>query len=323
MSDDIIKFEPRWGPFRLNVGALLRRLQSSPEPGSAVAVRFLKLFAWHGVQPTQIQRFLPQVTLDKVASPATLLPALTNEVLDQAATLFGVRREWLEGDGDEIYAPRTCYKMPQWFFSDLAALKRRFGVLPLQALYCSKAPDKNRWNLHGIVIYLQEPIGTIGDTEIYRYHVYTEEWPWEHYPSRIQLKAMARLVYLRWKRVPLRRIMPDQLSQIAAGRMVPTGLRTYAPHRLLPRWLRRHFGPPAGPGRHTDTSHLLEDYALAYGSDVAHGKSLIARETDELPHVLAYIEAHGLAMLVPPTNSIDLDNPIAGGPSHGADQAQR
>ena len=63
-----------------------------------VALRFKQLFTDHGVELSQIPRIFPKVSLDDLKSDEALLRRLNPELLDEAANLFGIRVEWLEGE---------------------------------------------------------------------------------------------------------------------------------------------------------------------------------------------------------------------------------
>jgi hypothetical protein len=272
MAADLIEFKPGIGSLKLNVVELLRRWRRKPDPATQMGQRFLDLFRAHGVQPVQIQRLLPQVTPDRVTSPEALLPLLTNETLTQAADLFGIQREWLEGTTDRIYPSLTCYKQPELFFQDLAAIRASRGTDRVQVIYSHRGlggKDLPRQ----LALILAEETGQVGDETICRYRVYTESWFWDHPPCRLQLKAMARLVFLtRHIVVPMVAAPDEVVTAVTEGKRFV--------HDLL---------------RYSASSQLnLEDFALAEGTDISQGQSGVARDTHELPLVLHYIAHHKL-----------------------------
>jgi len=59
---------------------------------------------------SQIPRIFPKISLDDLKSDESLLKKLTPELIDEVATLFAVRTEWLEGVDDVVYASYSCYK---------------------------------------------------------------------------------------------------------------------------------------------------------------------------------------------------------------------
>ena len=102
------------------------------DPVGGVAKRFLKIFQDHGVAITQIPQFIPQVTLEKLKSPESLIAVMTNEILDETAQLFRVKRTWLDGVDDQIYEPLFCSGTPKYFFEDLGSLNSRSNSFPVQ-----------------------------------------------------------------------------------------------------------------------------------------------------------------------------------------------
>ena len=61
--------------------------------------------------------------MDDLKSDEALLRRLNPELLDEAASLFGVRVEWLEGEDNRIYACFSNYKDPQKFFELFNSIK--------------------------------------------------------------------------------------------------------------------------------------------------------------------------------------------------------
>lgn len=269
MSEEIFEIKPGFGGISVNVRALLRRFgkKDPHDPVTVVAQRFLQLFVDHGVTVTQIPRLIPNISLDKLKSTDALLPALTSDVLESAAALFGVSLSWLEGVDDCIYEPLFCYKQPHLFFEELAALKMPSSGFAVRALTATKVLDaRNDWTQQ-LALVLVEKAKDLGSDEIPRYRIFGEEWDWSHPPSRLQLKAMARLFFTIYHRpVPVHLVKPEKLQAIIDGNCVP--------HDILQGCLL--------------TNPSLEDFALASG-EIAQ-----AKETDELPAVLDYIRNNGL-----------------------------
>src|ERR1700733_13448550 len=93
------------------------------------ATRFVSLFESHGIHRNQIFRLLGhRAPIADLQNDDALLRSLTGELLDQAASLFAVRRDWLDCATDEIYPLHDFYKKPAEFglFLD-GLLKRRVG----------------------------------------------------------------------------------------------------------------------------------------------------------------------------------------------------
>ncbi len=235
-----------------------------------VAARFLQVFQEHGVEAAQIPRLLPEIKLDDLQTEATLLAALIPEIIDKTAQFFGVRSQWLEGVDDEVYDYLAVSKQPETLLERLAAIcanqpeKPRF---PLRILATRKDLDWRNDDAQYLAPVLVERIATLGDEEICRFHVYRDGFDWSHLPSRIELKAIARVVFRALHTpVPLFVVSPKEMDDILEGRLIP--------RRFLSGCLV--------------TNPSLEDFALG------KAESPVARETEELPAVLDYIEQHRL-----------------------------
>lgn len=269
MEGDIIDVGIPLGPVTVSVNGLLRKLFGRREQGptDVVAERYLTLFGAHGVEVTQIPRLLPAVGLDMLNTRASLLKALTCDVLDGAARLFGVEREWLDGVTEVLYPCRCCYKRPQIFFDDLAAVRTDGLEFPVRALFSDKILSGGRDQPQPVVLLLVEKIAEFGDNEIQRFRFYRDAWDWGYFPARIQLKAMARAIYLLTQTpIPLYRVPDRRLDLVREGKVVPRDLLTRSPL----------------------TSPSLEDFALS------PSESAQSQEAEELPAVMEYISKHGL-----------------------------
>lgn len=273
MAENSIKLEVEVGPVKttLDVPAetIIYLLKASKENKNIIQVakRFLQLFEDHGVHPTQIPHFIPQVTLDALLSPEKLLPILTSSVLDQAAELFGVRRDWLDGVSDVMYPCRSCYKAPKRFFEDIKELHIDDPWQCVRVLCSVKELDKGKEWGQSMVLVLVKRIKQYDDVDVNRYTIYGDEWDWGYPKCRLQLKAMARLFYKTMDgSIPLYKVSRSELEKIREGLIVPNMLQD----------------------SHPTTYPCLEDYALA------PDESANARETCELPVVLKYIEAQKL-----------------------------
>ena len=249
-----------------------RQFAQPIKPGTVeiVAQRFRQVFLDHGVESPQIPRLLPEIKLENLQSQEKLLAALTPEILDKTAQLFGIRSQWLEGVDDEIYEYLSCYKQPEQLLEQLATFKmdpkqsRRFSF---RVLTTTKKLDPNSSSAQLLAPVLVEQIAQLGDDTIYRYHIYRDEFDWRYAPARIELKALARVVWMVFHTVvPLFVVSKEVMQGIFAGELIPT---KYLKGGLV-------------------TNPSLEDYALTMK------ESGVAKEVEELPDVLRYIEEHQL-----------------------------
>jgi hypothetical protein len=254
-----------------------------------VAQRFLQIFNDHGVLTTQIPRLLSAIKLDDLKSEDALLAMLTHDVLDQIAHLFGIRVEWLEGVDDEIYEYLACYKRPEIILEHLAQIVGGVDVglsFPLRVFSTTKKLDCNDDSQQLLAPVLVEKIADLGEERIYRYHIYRDEFNWGYFPTRIELKAIARIVDKNLHTpVPLFVISEEEMRGVLDGKLVPTNLFRGA---LL-------------------TNPSLEDFALT------KEESGVAKEVEEIPSVLSYIEEHNLQdfSFAKPETPQQPDEPIA------------
>ena len=239
---------------------------------SVVADRFLKVFHEHGVATSQIARLLPEVRLGDLTTTERLVAVLTPELIDRVAKLFGVRSQWLEGYEDRIYEYLATDKQPQCLLDHLRSLLRisnwrEENDTPIRILATTANLDYRKDGRHDLAPILIEPIATLGEQKIYRYHVYQDGFCWDHFPARIELKAIALAIYQFTKMpIPLYPISREDMEDVLEGRRIPKSLL----------------------GGSLITNPSFEDYV----EDRAD--SVVAKETEERPEVLQYMFSHGL-----------------------------
>lgn len=259
-------------PVSFNVNKLWQSFagKTKNNPVNIVAQRFLQVFHDHGVQTTQIPRLLSAIKLDDLKSEDALLAILTHDVLDQIARMFGIRVEWMEGVDDEIYEYLACYKRPEIILEHLAQIVGGSDVgllFPLRILSTTKKLDCNDDSQQLLVPVIVEKIAELGEEEIYRYHIYRDEFDWGYFPTRIELKSIARIVDKKLHTpVPLFVITEKEMRGVLDGRLIPANLFRGA---LL-------------------TNPSLEYFALT------KEESGVAKEVEEIPAVLEYITENNL-----------------------------
>jgi hypothetical protein len=270
-----------------------------------LARRFLHLFDAHNVDHSQIPRLIPGIAYGDLAPYRRLIDALTPAVVDATAQLFGVRRQWLECLDDLVLHPYWDHGDPKQVLTRLAGVVAAtldagngLGRFPLRVLTTSMtlAPESSerQWLLPVIV----EPVSDSEDCPAYRCQVSGDYYDWTDSQSRIELKA---ITWLAWHRlritVPLFQVSHDEFDSIRGGMAVPTII------------LRS--------GLITEPS--LEDFIQT------PEESRVAKEADELPAVLGYLDAEGLrdftVEILPPTavmpsEAVALQNSPAAVPEH-------
>ncbi|MGZ0019160.1 hypothetical protein [Nitrosomonas sp. wSCUT-2] len=244
----------------------------STNPVNLIPQRFLQIFKDHGVSSSRIPRLLPQIKLSDLKSEDALLQVLNHEVFEQIAQLFGIRRQWLEGVDDQIYELHSCYKHPEIFFKEFSAFCHRKDnslYLPVRAFTSCKNLDYTDSACQPIALVLVDQITTLDDQDIFRYCVFNDQWSWSYASTRIQVKAMVRLVSLVTNEpIPLHVIEPDQIEALYES--------TIFPGYLI--------------GGHYTTNPTLDDYTTTGYHN--------SKEIDEFPEVLKYIEEYRLRDLI-------------------------
>jgi len=270
MSKEIFQLKPSIYGIGIDLRALYARWNmlrgGAPSDGGEVATvasRFLRMFAEHGVPPASIPRLLQNLRYEHLRDEHSLLSALTPEILDHAANLFGVRVAWLTGTDDVIYELDYSYKSPSRLCEKLSQLKRDTYNLPLRAITTSKHLDRHASHVQRLELVAVEPAATIDETIIYRFHPFADGWEWRYEECRIQLKAMVR----------------------ALGRPVPLYQVTEADVDLAHRGEIFYRSALRGA---LVTEPSLEDYAMTTAENVH------AKEVDEMHRVRIYMRNHGL-----------------------------
>ena len=250
--------------------------KDKPNPVFGVAERFLQLFQDHNVMLTQIPRLIPEVTLEKLKDAESLLSVLTPDVLEKTAKLFQIKLNWLEGETKTIFNCYYCYKNPQKFFEDSKTLKIAEFERPMIA-FCAVSKLNNKSGKDQKIILVQrERCAKLGEKIIYRYRI-CEGFLWGYWKSRIELKAVMRVWYKKYKiPVPIFQIDEKILEGIEEGYIVPE------------QYIRRN--------KRFNTDGL-EDFSLSLEED------RLSKESDELPTVLEYIEDYQLEKRKKTTNS--------------------
>lgn len=96
-----------------------------PKDAKLLIQRFQQLLTGHKLNRAQLLRLVPKDwnwNLGSVSDDQSLLQSLTVERIAWLAAQFGVREEWLAGNGDDIYLWPRGYKRPQTFAATLAGM---------------------------------------------------------------------------------------------------------------------------------------------------------------------------------------------------------
>lgn len=190
----------------------IKKLFKKPE--ATVASRFVQLFEKHGVHRNQIPRFLGHgLTVATVADDTTLLPALTEEILNAACELFAVRREWLDGVDTQIYPLHDFYKCPEEFSAFILNLKNKAAGRLGGMVFISDSSSREN---DDTILVLEEEIGMIGDKNIYRYYI-CNNWLFNYWKSRVYLAACISLAHKNSVFIYGRKLPFDKIEKYLEG----------------------------------------------------------------------------------------------------------
>lgn len=190
------------------------RKTQKPPPDS-VSSRFIELFESHDVHRNQIPRFFGHgLTVKDLQDETALLCKLDEPVLDAACSLFGVRREWLEGAESQVYPCHDFYKHPEDVAPFLTALREKNPDGGLDGILI--APTEKAGDA---LIILSEVIGGVGEKPIYRYHL-CNNWLFDYWKSRAYLTAFIAIacrhgVHIRGGSLPSK-----EIKRMAEGDML-------------------------------------------------------------------------------------------------------
>ena len=257
--------------------ARLTEKEKQPATPNLVAKRFRELFVDHGVEETQIPRIFSKITLEDLTSDEALIKKLSPEVINEAAKLFKVRVEWIEGIDETIYGHWSCYKRPQFFFEYLKTIKYDDHSFPFRIITTTQKFDFKDDSHQPFSILFVEKFTDIHDVSINRYQL-DRGWSWEEDPCRIQLKAMA-LLYWKQTRQPITiyKLPKDIYKRIEELTLVPNN---YLVGALI-------------------SNPSLEDYVID------PSESMVSKEADELLAVLKYIDENNLTNMKVFRSTID------------------
>jgi len=160
--------------------------------------RFKSIFINHGIEISQIHKFLgPEygIDLQDLANNQLLLNRLTEKVLSEICELFGVSREWLDGEKVPIYEDHDFYKRLNKFTDFLLDVCKCHSEVKIYALKPKKKKLSQLKYGDPIAIIIRGSIGEIGDRTIYRDYLTTDTWFWSEQRTRLELKALALIAW--------------------------------------------------------------------------------------------------------------------------------
>jgi|TARA_R110002060_G_scaffold68010_4_gene76680 hypothetical protein len=228
-----------------------------------IATRLVALFESHGVHRNQIPEFFGHgLDIPSCASDDKLLEKITPEIISQAAALFGVNKDWLEGSSKEIYSIPDFYKHPEEFESYLVELLESAKADKFSAY--SLISEKKVMNAYNdSLIVIAEPIGEINQREIYRYHL-LGSWGIHYWKSRAYFTACCALLYKHDLLVTGQIVKRNWVSEIYEG-------QTFLEYDYTERYGGVNF-PTVGSFIVSDFVEMPDNYLK--GMDTEQGRAI-------------------------------------------------
>ncbi|RYV04123.1 hypothetical protein SOPP22_01610 [Shewanella sp. OPT22] len=164
--------------------------RSKDEDNNFVAARFITLFESHGVHRNQIPEFFDHgIQLVDCSSRDNLLPKLTSQILRDAADLFAIQIEWLQGASEQVYSTHNFYKQPESCIKFIKALNEKDSTKNGYLFIPNTISKRNHYDA---AIVICEEIGSIGDKPINRLHI-IDGWVYSYWKCRGYLTSCASL----------------------------------------------------------------------------------------------------------------------------------
>jgi len=159
--------------------------------------RFVQIYKSHGIERTQIPRFIGEetgLTLADVSTDEKLLHALSEKVIKDTCSRFGISREWLDGKDVSIWPCLYYDKNLKGFIDFLEILTAEFDYVEGFAIKCEKDKLKKDDGSYPVALVFRGKIdhwGGSGEESIWRYYPLNDTLYWSYDRTQIQIKAMA------------------------------------------------------------------------------------------------------------------------------------
>lgn len=180
--------------------------------------RFLALFEAHGVNRNQISRFFDHGLLLADCSDAVRLrDKLTDEMLEEAASLFGVNIEWLGSGKGDVYNTHDFHYQPDLCRDFITELQKAGSELKAYCLTANK-PDRSNGNDAAIVVL--EKIGEAYERDIQRIYILSG---WSHGYGKSRAYYTAALSQIKAANLLMhgREVDCSWLQQFSTGEKLP------------------------------------------------------------------------------------------------------
>ena len=204
--------------------------------------RFVEIYKAHGIQRTQIPRFLGEqsgLTLVDVSTDEKLLHALNENLLQTTCDRFGIQREWLDGKDVPIYPYLWHDDNLSSYIDFLLELKEKGTAI--QGFAIKRLADKLEkpkcehvpYDEFFIALLFRVKLTHWGDhsqESIWRYYPMGDQIYWGYERTRMQLKAktlIAHMLGIYFKGCVME---ADEIDGIMEGNIFPGPLMEHRSH---------------------------------------------------------------------------------------------
>lgn len=249
----------------------------------ALVGRIRRIFLEHELEPAHLARFLKvchapfTLALTEFQNDGVFLAWLTEEKIDWIAKTFLVRREWIDGEGEEVHE-RYCFdKQPKLFFETVS---QHVDSLVWEEIHNTPEAYFIRWSQKGkwlstrgseVFVVIRVPLARISNERtIWKYISDFSGYSWDYGRTHVQLRAWARLLSVSKGITCIGREMPYEVGEaLEADKLFL--------HDMIERKLLR-----------TKDDWHPDDYAFS------SSESRAAKDVDTFPHVIEFLRRHDL-----------------------------
>jgi hypothetical protein len=150
-------------------------------------------------------------------------------MLDKTCELFGVRREWMDGDDIPPYQSHFFYKDPVALIHFLKELTEKHNKLFLWVFKAQEVPIEEIENGELYAVISTECF-TLGEKTIVRYYPIENDWPWQHQPARVDFKSLVYICQRFGIHAYGREASRAQLKSVIEGKTFPSELSRSTKH---------------------------------------------------------------------------------------------
>jgi len=236
-------------------------------PLSELINKFYFIFEVHGVSRGQLPSFIDKkfnINYLDVASEDSIIPKLSDELLDWVSSKFGIRRSWFD-TVDEVYSSKYIYDTLDCygtgiFINLLSKLIDEFTVYDYRdSLHVSflktfdefKSDKSGEKGIANVIVIVSVKIGKTTTNSVKKYILITNNLRWDYWRSRQEIKRMIRVVDKLGISMSGYDISVEEYNEIGSAQVVP---RT-----LLNQKIRVTWYPYDYDGSHNDRIDKIEN----------------------------------------------------------------